>query len=201
MNQTVFTSTLNGRELAVETWSSNGPFIKASSGRHYCPPEGCGRCARGESHDYHHGLPIQGFTDDQGRWWGRGEVSREDGSENYGWWETTFRWWLQHERPHGSCPQCGGDGEPLERGFTCTCGFRGQPEKVWIGTESGGWGNGPYRTRLVVSAEKPTDEVLSRASSWQEDDVTLTWRLADAEDLATPARRVMLAGARANANK
>lgn len=121
------TATLKGRELEINTWSHQGPFIEASSGRHYCPASGCGRCARGEDHHFLHGLPVQGFTDDQGRFWSPAKHIQTEESVTYGWWESTYRWWLQETRPSGSCPECGGDGNILERGFTCVCGFRGEP--------------------------------------------------------------------------
>jgi hypothetical protein len=120
-------ATFKGRELAIHTWSHHGPFIEVSSGLHYCPGEGCGLCARGEDHNYHHGLPVQGFTDDQGRFWSPAKWVRTDESVTFGWWESITRWFLQEARPYGSCPDCGGDGETLERGFTCACGFRGEP--------------------------------------------------------------------------
>lgn len=120
------TATFEGRELAIQTWSHQGPFITASSGRHYCPPR-CGRCARGEDHYFRHGLPVQGFTDDQGRFWSPARLVRTEESATYGWHESTFRWYMQETRPYGSCPECGGDGETLDRGFTCACGFRGKP--------------------------------------------------------------------------
>ncbi len=121
------TATFEGRELTINTWSNQGAFIEASSGRHYCPGKGCGRCARGEDHHYWHGLPVQGFIDDQGRFWSPARLAHTDESVTYGWWTATTRWWLQETRPYGSCPECGGDGDTLERGFTCACGFRGEP--------------------------------------------------------------------------
>ena len=121
------TMTFEGREFTIQTWSHQGAFIEASSGRHYCPGKGCDRCARGEDHHFWHGLPVQGFTDDQGRFWSPAKLVRTDESITYGWWESITRWFLQEARPHGSCPEGGGDGETLERGFTCACGFRGEP--------------------------------------------------------------------------
>ena len=121
------TMTFEGREFTIQTWSHQGAFIEASSGRHYCPGKGCGRCARDEDHHFWHGLPVQGFTDDQGRFWSPAKWVRTDESVTYGWWESITRWFLQESRPYGSCPECGGDGDTLERGFTCACGFRGEP--------------------------------------------------------------------------
>ena len=48
--------------------------------------------------------------------------------------------------------------------------------RLWIGWSTGGWGNGPYRYDIVVSATRPTTEVIRNASDHREADVTRSYR-------------------------
>lgn len=119
MRMAVDHCTFNGMSLPIETWSNRGPFVESSEGESYCSPD-CKCSEEGRSHKFSTGIPAQGFCDDQGRLWSRSEHVRTDSSDSFGWWESTYRWYL---RPEGSecCPTCGGDSWYKEHGFVCPC--------------------------------------------------------------------------------
>lgn len=70
--------------------------------------------------------------------------------------------------------------------------FKGEDLFVFIGHESGGYGNGPNHYKLAVASECPKDEVLYHASSWRETDVIRTWKECSYSFFDTPGRRQLL---------
>lgn len=61
--------------------------------------------------------------------------------------------------------------------------------KIFIGTFSGGWGNGPYPKKYIAGDVAPVDQVIKIASDHRESDTILSWREASPDEASfTPAK-------------